>query len=177
METSTQKTTSSSSMKMDKNMDMGTGMDMKKSPYGRLLTMIWLSFMAMFVLMYAMVDKLANAVPNFNQFYMAGLMATPMLILELLLMRAMYKDKKTNALLIGVGAVALIGFFLLIRQQAGIGDRQFLKSMIPHHAGAILMCKQATIRDPEVKALCSDIISGQEGQIDQMKAKLKQLDD
>nr|AFR74971.1 pO3Cd1.9 [uncultured Xanthomonadaceae bacterium] len=174
MEMSTEKNTSTG-MKTDKDMNMD--MDMKKSHYGRLLAMIGLSFLAMFVLMYAMVDKLANAVPNFNQFYMAGLMAAPMLILELLLMRAMYKDRKTNALLIGVGAVALIGFWMLIRLQGGIGDRQFLKSMITHHAGAILMCKRATIRDPEVKALCGDIISGQEGQIDQMKAKLKQLDD
>lgn len=159
------------------SMDMDTEPDMGKSHYGRLFAMIALSFLAMFVLMYAMVDTFANAVPNFNQFYMAGLMAAPMLILELLLMRAMYKDERLNAVLIGIGAVALIGFWLLIRQQAGIGDRQFLKSMIPHHASAILMCEQAAISDPEVKALCSDIISGQEGQIDQMKAKLEQLDD
>lgn len=158
-------------------MNMDTRMDMGKSEYGRLLVMIALSFLAMFVLMYAMVDAFANAVPNFNQFYMAGLMAAPMLILELLVMRAMYKDKRLNAVLIGIGAVALIGFWLLIRQQVGIGDRQFLKSMIPHHGGAILMCQQAQIRDPEVKALCGDIISGQEGQIDQMKATLERLDD
>lgn len=172
MEKSTEKS-SNTSMKMDPDMDM----DMAKSHYGRLLAMVALSFLAMFVLMYAMVDTFANAVPNFNQFYMAGLMAAPMLILELLLMRAMYKDKTLNALLIGAGAVASIGFWLLIRQQVGIGDRQFLKSMIPHHAGAILMCEKASLRDAEIKALCQDILSSQQAQIDQMNAKLERLRD
>jgi len=30
-------------------------------------------------------------------------------------------------------------FFTLVRQQAAITDKQFLKSMIPHHGAAILM--------------------------------------
>jgi len=44
--------------------------------------------------------------------------------------------------------------------------------MIPHHASAILMCKQAPIRDPEITSLCRAIISSQQTEIDQMKAKL-----
>ena len=50
---------------------------MSKSHYLRLLLMTVLSFIAMYILMYAMVDKFANVFPNFNQFYMAGLMASP----------------------------------------------------------------------------------------------------
>ena len=45
------------------------------NPYARLAAMLGLSFVAMFVLMYAMVDRYANALPNINQVYMAGLMA------------------------------------------------------------------------------------------------------
>lgn len=56
-----------------------------------------------------------------------------------------------------------------------ISDRQFLKSMIPHHASAILMCNRASIRDADIRRLCRDIISGQSEQIDQMKAKLREL--
>jgi hypothetical protein len=37
-----------------------------------------LLFVAMFILMYSMVDRFANVYPNVNQFYMAGLMAAPM---------------------------------------------------------------------------------------------------
>ena len=58
------------------------------SPYHHLFIMVLLSFMAMYVLMYAMVDRAANIHPSFNQAYMAGLMTAPMVVLELLLMIA-----------------------------------------------------------------------------------------
>ncbi len=54
--------------------------------------------------------------------------------------------------------------------QAGIGDKEFLRSMIPHHSGAILMCEQATLTDPEIKALCRGIVDGQRQEIAQMEA-------
>jgi len=42
--------------------------------YGRLAAMGALSFVAMYVLMYAMVDSIDHVYNNFNQVYMAGLM-------------------------------------------------------------------------------------------------------
>lgn len=143
--------------------------------YKHLLIMAILSFIAMYILMYAMVDTFSNVFMNVNQFYMAGLMASPMVIIELIVMRSMYMNKKLNMLLIAVSAILLIGFFVLIRQQAGVGDEQFLKSMIPHHAGAILMCEEANITDPEIKKLCEQINSSQKAEIAQMKAKLSEL--
>ena len=148
---------------------------MKKMHYGRLLGMMMLSFISMYVLMYAMVDNFANVFPNYNQFYMAGLMTAPMLIIELALMGSMYPNKKMNALLMLAGVIALALFWMLIRQQTAIGDRQFLKSMIPHHAGAILMCKEASIRDVQIQELCRTITSGQQAEIDQMKTILGEL--
>ena len=44
--------------------------------------------------------------------------------------------------------------------------------MIPHHAGAILMCQEAKLADPEIQALCGQIIVAQEAEIAQMKALL-----
>ena len=149
---------------------------MNKSHYGRLLVMTALSFIAMFILMYAMVDRIANVYPNFNQFYMAGLMTAAMVIIELLVMSGMYPNKRLSALLLLVSVVALAGFFGLIQKQTAISDRQFLKSMIPHHAGAILMCEQASLHDPELVRLCESIKRGQQGEIDQMKAKLRELE-
>src|SRR5688572_27932575 len=105
--------------------------------YRGLTVMTVLSFIAMYVLMYAMVDRLANVIPNFNQFYMAGLMTAAMVIIELLAMSGMYPNKKVNAVLLIVSAVALAVFFTFIRQQTAVSDQQFLKSMIPHHAAAI----------------------------------------
>lgn len=148
---------------------------MKKMHYGRLLGMMMLSFISMYVLMYAMVDSFANVYPNYNQFYMAGLMTAPMLIIELALMGSMYPSKKMNALLMLVGVIALALFWMLIRQQTAINDRQFLKSMIPHHAGAILMCKEAPIQDVQIQELCRTITSGQQAEIDQMKTILGEL--
>ena len=148
---------------------------MNKMHYGRLLAMVVLSFISMYVLMYAMVDSFANVYPNFNQFYMAGLMAAPMLIIELLLMGSMYPNKKLNTVLIVAGVLALGLFWILIRQQTAINDTQFLKSMIPHHAGALLMCEKAPIQDAQIQALCRTIISGQQAEIDQMKTLLNTL--
>jgi len=74
-----------------------------------------------------------------------------------------------------VSVVLFALFFLFIRNQTAIRDAEFLRSMIPHHAGAILMCEQASIQDAEIKELCSNILSGQQAEIRQMKAKLAAL--
>jgi uncharacterized protein (DUF305 family) len=144
--------------------------------YRNLFVMAIMSFGVMYVLMYAMVDRFANVYANLNQAYMAALMAAPMVLIEIFVMGAMYRNTKANAVIVAVSAVVLAGSFLLIRAQTGIDDRQFLRSMIPHHAGAILMCEQAAVQDPEIKALCERIKASQQAEIDQMKAKLEALD-
>jgi uncharacterized protein (DUF305 family) len=48
--------------------------------------------------------------------------------------------------------------------------------MIPHHAGAILMCEEAELQDADIEELCNTIITSQQAEIDQMKAKLQELD-
>ena len=143
-------------------------------PYLRLSAMVLLSFIAMYILMYAMVDELSHVYNNLNQAYMAALMAAPMLIIELLLMRSMYPDRGRNILLVVVGLVVLAGAWMLIRQQTAITDRQFLRSMIPHHSGAVLMCEQASISDQRVQALCGRIVENQLAEIAEMEALLAQ---
>ncbi|MBE0682450.1 MAG: DUF305 domain-containing protein [Anaerolineales bacterium] len=149
---------------------------MHSNQYINLMVMALLSFISMYVLMYAMVNAFENVIPNINQFYMAGLMTAPMIIIELVLMGSMYMNKKVNYIIIVISSILLIAFFLLIRQQTAVSDKQFLKSMIPHHASAILMCEKTNIQDPEIKDLCKSIISGQQEEINQMKAKLKELE-
>jgi uncharacterized protein (DUF305 family) len=144
--------------------------------YRGLGLMAALSFAAMYILMYAMVDTTSHVYMNFNQVYMAGLMTAPMMVIELFVMRGMYPDGRRNALIIAVSVVAGIAMFVLIRQQTAISDRQFLRSMIPHHSGAILMCQDASLKDPDIRELCKGIISGQQAEIDQMTAKLRALD-
>lgn len=149
--------------------------EMGNKMYIKFALMIFLSFIAMYILMYAMVDNFSNVFPNVNQFYMAGLMTMPMVILEIAIMGSMYAKKKLNIILMAVGCVAAVLFYLGIRQQAGVGDRQFLRSMIPHHAAAILMVEKAELTDPEIKKLAQDIITAQQLEIEQMKAKLNEM--
>ena len=59
--------------------------DANKMQYQKLLIMVILSFIAMFILMYSMVDKFENVTININQFYMAALMTAPMIIIEIAL--------------------------------------------------------------------------------------------
>lgn len=147
--------------------------------YRRLLIMTALSFVAMYVLMYAMVNRAGNALPNVNQGYMAGLMTASMVIIEILIMRSMYHDKRWNGLILGAAAAGGILCFAAIREQAAVTDAQFLRSMIPHHAGAILMCEEAPIGDPAIVELCRGIVSDQQAEIDLMRgllAKRRALD-
>lgn len=143
--------------------------------YKKLLIMLALSFISMYILMYSMVNSIKNVYPNINEFYMAGLMTMPMIIIELALMGKMYMNKRLNALLISISSIALIAFFLLIQYQTGVTDRQFLRGMIPHHAAAILMSEHSKTQDPEIKKLQQEIISSQRAEIAEMKAKLKEL--
>ena len=145
-----------------------------KGHYGRLLLMTLLSFIAMFVLMYAMVDRLANVYANFNQAYMAALMAAPMVIIEMALMRAMYPNAKLNVAIVVSAVLVMALCWLAIRQQSAITDRQFLRSMIPHHAGAVLMCERNKLEEPELVRLCQQIISSQKEEIALMKSKLEE---
>ncbi len=147
---------------------------MHQSQYKKLVPMVILSFIAMYFLMFAMVNSTSNIFIGINQFYMAGLMTAPMIIIELLVMSGMYMNKKLNGIIIALSIVFGLSFFMLIRNQTAIEDREFLKSMIPHHAGAILMCEKAKLQDAEIKKLCDGIMSGQQKEIDFMKNKLNQ---
>ena len=160
----------------NKHKDHAKMSNMHEDHYRHLAIMAGLSFVSMYILMYAMVNTVGDVFNNFNQVYMAGLMTAPMVLIEMLVMKAMYRDKRRNAAIIVVSVLALLGFFLFIRQQTAISDRQFLRSMIPHHSSAILMCEQASLQDPEINELCANIISSQQREIDQMESILQRLE-
>lgn len=104
---------------------------------------------------------------------MAGLMAAPMVAIELVIMGAMYRDRRLNRILVAASVALAVLFWVLIRTQAGVADRQFLRSMIPHHSGAILMCGKAELTDPELQALCRQIIDSQKAEVELMKRMLE----
>ena len=65
----------------------------------------------------------------------------------------MYENRTLNLTVAVLAVLAGIAFFGLIRYQTAVTDRQLVRSMIPHHAGAILMCEQAPIQAQEIKDL------------------------
>ncbi len=143
------------------------------SHYGKLAINLLLSLIAMYLVMFAMIDGPDDFYNNLNMYYMALMMVAPMAILMLLLMGSMYQNRTLNLVLYVAFAGVFVGAFAFIRAQTFIGNEQFLRSMIPHHSGAILMCREASITDPEIVALCDTIIQSQREEIVQMKSMLE----
>ena len=127
-----------------------------------------LSLMVMYLVMYTMIDGWGGYRNNLNMLYMALTMWAPMGILMMATMAGMYRDTRTNMALYFVFALLTLGSLWATRSQALIDDRQFIQSMIPHHSGAILMCREAKLRDPELVKLCQEISQGQRREIEQM---------
>lgn len=152
-----------------------TGREMTRSHYRMLSLNLAVSLIIMYFVMFTMIWISGDFFNNLNMFYMALMMAMPMGILMLLMMGMMYPNKKLNLLLYGLFALVFILAFWAMRAQAIVGDRQFVRAMIPHHSGAILMCNRASISDPEIRDLCfkpNGIVDSQTREIAQMKAFL-----
>ena len=148
--------------------------DMKamKGSYRSLAIELILDFIIMYLVMYTMIASLDHFYFNLNNVYMTLMMVSPMAILMLVFMRSMYPSKRTNLMIGGAAALIFAVSFYGMRTQAVVGDTEFLRSMIPHHSGAILMCREASLTDPEVLALCDEIVRSQEREIAEMKAIL-----
>lgn len=132
-----------------------------------------ISGVIMYLVMFVMIDKLSSFYNNLNMLYMTLMMVAPMVVLMIVAMRDMFPSKRLNVLLLAGSAVAFFGSFALIRTQTTIDDTAFIRSMIPHHSGAILMCEQASLSDPKLVSLCRQIIKSQREEIAQMKTMLE----
>ena len=144
-------------------------------PYAMLALNLGLSLLVMYVAMFAMIWSWGEFIQNVNFFYMALVMWAPMGAIMLATMGGMYGNRKLNAALYVALAAIFVLSLLGIRQQSLVGDDQFLRSMIPHHSGAILMCEEAKLTDPEIRQLCGEIVEAQKQEIAQMKRILDRL--
>lgn len=140
-----------------------------QKPYIALLVSLAVSYVVMFAIMFSRVNEFSNVFISPNQAYMSGLMVSTMLIIMMLTMSFMYKNKTFNIVLLGLGTASILAFWTLLRGQVGVGDQQFLRSMIPHHAAAILVCQQSSLTDQRIKELCTEIVTAQKEEIRIMK--------
>jgi len=127
----------------------------------------------MYPLTMVMVRRFDDFYLNLSNFYMALVMVAPMGLLMLIVMSSMFTDKRLNVVLYISFIALFVGAFALARAETGIGDERFLKSMIPHHSRAVLVCQESNLTDPEVIKLCEQIVQSQEEEIRQMKDILK----
>jgi hypothetical protein len=127
-------------------------------------------FAVMYLVMYTMIATLEHFRFNLNNVYMTLMMVSPMAIVMVGSMRSMFPSRRANAAIIAGAAAVFVASFAAMRTQAAVGDAEFLRSMIPHHSGAILMCEKAKLTDPEIVALCRNIVRSQAEEIAQMKA-------
>jgi uncharacterized protein (DUF305 family) len=148
---------------------------MQRNHYRMLAVNLIASLIIMYLGMFAMIWSWGEFIQNVNFLYMALVMWAPMSAVMMLTMKGMYANRRLNLALHALFALAMIGSFIAIREQSLVGDRQFLRSMIPHHSGAILMCEEARLSDPEIRELCGQIIQSQQREIDQMKMIMARL--
>jgi hypothetical protein len=145
-------------------------------PYLMFWTNMALGLIVMYVVMFTMIDGLRDFRNNLNMLYMAITMWAPMGIFMLATMPGMFPRKRLNiALHVAFLALTVVSFGAT-RAQALIDDRQFIASMIPHHSGAILMCREADLRDAELVALSDEIVEAQRSEIQIMERINERLD-
>lgn len=142
--------------------------------HARPYLMFWinmgLGLVVMYVVMFSMIDGPGDFRNNLNMFYMAVTMWAPMGVFMLATMPGMFPNRRMNLLLYAGFILLTVLSFWATRAQVFIDDRHFVDSMIPHHSGAILMCREADIEDAELVRLCGEIIEAQRREIEQMEA-------
>ncbi len=144
-------------------------------PYRNFLTMILVSSVLMFGLMYLNTYQLDHVWFSQTRMFMTFIMAGSMALVMLFFMRHMYKNRQKN-LSIVVGSLALMALGLvLVRTQATVGDVAWMKAMIPHHSIAILTSERARIEDPRVRKLADGIIETQRREIAEMETLIADL--
>lgn len=139
-----------------------------KNTYWRFAAMIGTSTLVMFGLMYLNTYAFEHVRWSETRFYMAFLMGGAMAVIMLSFMLNMYKNPRINLAIYGGAAIVLLLALWLVRSQATVEDRSYMKAMIPHHSIAIMVSERANIDDVRVRELADEIIQAQRREIKEM---------
>jgi len=137
--------------------------------YWRFMAMVSTSTVIMFFLMYANTFDADHVYWSETRFWMMFVMGAMMMVVMMLFMWGMYRNRTKNFIILGVGAVVFAVALWLVRSQTTVDDTEYMSAMIPHHSIAIMTSERAQIRDPRVRKLAHDIILAQRREIAQMK--------
>ncbi|HIG22451.1 DUF305 domain-containing protein [Henriciella sp.] len=138
------------------------------SSYIRFGAMILTSMVVMFALMYFNTYAFEHVRWSETRFYMTLVMGGAMAIVMLGHMLGMYKNTKANIAIFAGSALMLLGALYLVRSQSTVGDRSYMKAMIPHHSIAIMTSERSNIEDVRVRELADGIIRAQRKEIKEM---------
>ena len=142
----------------------------KHGNYLKFFAMIATSMIAMFFLMYLNSYQIID---HFwfseTRLFMTMIMGGAMIIIMLLYMLNMYKDKNKNILTLALGIVMIGAAIGLVRSQVTVSDVDYMEGMIPHHSIAILTSDRSQIKDVRVRKLADEIIEAQRREIMEMQ--------
>ncbi|MFC4321996.1 DUF305 domain-containing protein [Litchfieldia salsa] len=138
--------------------------------------MIATSTFIMYWLMYLNIFQLDHVFFSQTRLYMALIMGSVMSIVMLLFMWKMYTKRGVNFMILTVSAFVFALSLWLVRSQATIEDKSWMKAMIPHHSIAILTSEQAHLSDPRVQELAESIIQTQRQEIKEMEELIEDLE-
>lgn len=120
-----------------------------------------------FIMPFVMVNSVEDVYFSMSQGYMGAFMGTAMVVVDGLVWHSL--PWWVWILTVAFGVAAVVGF----RAQVGIGDREYLRDMIPHHSMAILTSKKRLDSpDNRVTRLAEEIIITQKREIAQMRFML-----
>ncbi|WP_431879060.1 DUF305 domain-containing protein [Micromonospora marina] len=141
--------------------------------YIRFGLVLLISLAVMFVLTLSQIRRWSDFFLNLSNFYMSVIMVAVMGVIMMGVMHQMFTDRRLNVVLYSVLGALFVAGFAAVRTEPFVGNENFLKSMIPHHSRAVLVCQESDITDPEIVALCDQIVKSQEEEITQMKRILR----
>lgn len=144
--------------------------------WARFAGMIGVSTLIMFPLMYQLVYTYDHVFFSINRFIAALVMGCVMTIVMLLFMWPMYRGSAAKVAVVAIAAVLATVLLSANRNQALIGDTEFMEAMIPHHSIAINNARKAHLTDPRVRKLADGIIRGQVREIAEMKLLIRDIE-
>lgn len=144
--------------------------------YRRFFTMIAVSTMVMYGLMYLNTYEASHVRFSQTRAWMALVMGAVMAVIMLGFMWKMYDRPPVKFAIVGASVAIFAVSLWLVRSQETVGDVSYMKAMIPHHSIAIMTSRRAHISDPRVRELADAIIKAQVREIREMEGLIADIE-